>query len=353
MKDWELRKEYERIAKSGGIISPGPSDVHVDRPLTNMSIAYALDSMLYVADRVFPDVPVMKQSDVFFTIPRGAFLRDDMKLRAPGTESAGASYTFEQENYRCATWALHKMIDDETRANYDAPLNSDRTATRFLTEKGLIRKERLFAENYLRDGVWTYKVAGHANARALDNLTGGAATVPYWSVDSSTPIEDMRLFCRAILARTGKKPNALVLGKGVYDTLLDHPDIVGRIDRGQTPGGPAMTNREALAALFELEEILVMEGIYNSAQEGAADAIGFVNEKNALLVHRTDAPALEEASAGYTFSWTARVGAANMGTRMKRIRIETHESDRIEIQMAFVQKAVAVDLGFWLSGIVQ
>ena len=349
----ELRKEYERIAKSGGIISPGPTDVHVNRPLTNISIAFALDSMMYVAGRVFPDVPVMKQSDIYYTIPRGAFLRDDMKQRAPGTESAGASYSFGQDDYRCITWALHKNIDDETRANYDSPLSTDRTATRFLTEKGLIRKERLFAERYLKDGVWTFKVGGAAARSAGDDyLAASNNTVIQWNNDMSTPIEDMRVFCRRILGITGKKPNCLVLGKGVYDVLLDHPDIVGRIDRGQTPGGPAMSNKEALAAIFELDEILVMEGIYNSAQEGVADSIGFVNEDNALLCYRTSSPALEEATAGYTFSWSARVGAANMGTRIKRMRIETHESDRIEIQMAFVQKVVAPDLGFWMSGIV-
>ena len=354
MTPQELRKEYQRIAKSGGIISPGPTDVHVNRPLTNISIAFALDVGMYVADRVFPDVPVMKQSDVYFTIPRGAFLRDDMQQRAPGTESAGADYSFDQDDYRCATWALHKNIDDETRANYDSPLSTDRTATRFLMEKGLIRKERLFSENYLKDAVWTFKVSGAAARSANpDYLAASNNEVINWANAMSTPIEDMRLFCRIMLARTGKKPNVLVIGKAAYDVLLDHPDIVARIDRGQTPGGPALSNREALAAIFELEEILVMEGIYNSAQEGAADALGFVNEDNALLAYRTMTPALEEATAGYTFSWAARVGAANMGTRIKRMRIETHESDRIEIQMAFVQKVVAADLGFWMKGIIQ
>ena len=352
MTPGELRKEYNRVLKMGGIISPGPTDVHVNRPLTNISIAYALDGSMYIADRVFPDVPVMKQSDVFYTIPRGAFLRDDMKQRAPGTESAGADYTFDTDDYRCRTWALHKNIDDETRANYDSPLASDRTATRFLTEKGLIRKERLFAENYLKDSVWSYKVAGAAAASGSTFASTGADAVIYWSSTASSPIEDMRLFMRTILSSTGRKPNVFVLGKKVYDVLLDHPDIVARIDRGQTPGGPALSNKEALAAIFELDEILVMEGIYNSAQEGAADVISFVNEKNALLAYRTATPALEEPTAGYTFSWTARVGAGNMGTRIKRMRIETHESDRIEIQMAFVQKAVATDLGFWMSGIV-
>ena len=348
----ELRKEYERIQKSGGIISPGPTDVHVNRPLTNISIAFALNADDFVAGRVFPDVPVMKKSDVYFTIPRGAFLRDEMEERAPGTESAGASYTFDQEDYRCVTWALHKNIDDESRANYDSPLSADRTATRFLTEKGLIRKERLFVDTYMKDSIWTFGVDGGSSRSVSNYLSASGNTVVYWSTSTSTPIEDIRTWKRTVQAITGKKPNVLVLGPKVYDALLDHPDIVGRMDRGQT-SGPAIVMRDALAAIFELEEILVMEGIYNKAAEGKTDDIEFVNSKDALLCYRTDAPALEEPTAGYTFSWAARVGAANMGTRMKRIRLETHESDRVEIQSAFVQKLVSADLGFWIDGIVQ
>ena len=351
MNQTEIRKEVERITKAGGVVSPGPTDVHVNRPLTNISIAYSLDASMYVADRVFPDVPVMKQSDLYYTIPRGAFMRDELKERAPGTESAGMSFTFEQDNYRCKTWAGHKNIDDETRANYDAPLTADRTATRFLTEKGMIRKERLFIDTYMKTGVWTYRATGAAAAAGANYLAATDAKAVFWSTSTSTPIEDIRRWRRVVQSTTGRLPNVLVLGPQVYDALLDHPDIVARLDRGQTVG-LAMVTRAALAAIFELEEVLVMEGTFNSGVEGADDSIGFVNATDALLCYRTSAPALEEPTAGYTFSWTARIGAGDMGTRIKRMRIETHESDRIEIQMAFVQKVVAPDLGFWIDSIV-
>ena len=352
MTRYEIQKEIQRIAKSGGYISPGPADVHVNRPLTNISIAYMQSDDMFIADKVFPDVPVLKQSDVYFTIPRGAFNRDDMQERAPGTESAGADYEVDTEDYRAKVWALHKNIDDQTRANYDSPLAPDRTATRFLSGKGLIRKEKLFVDNYMKDGVWAFGVDGHASNRSItDFLSASNNSVVQWSVATSTPIEDIRLFKRVMQAYTGYRPNVLVLGPTVYDTLLDHPDIVARLDRGQTTG-TAMANKEAIAALFEIDEILVMEGIYNAAKQGLTDVHQFFNSKDALLVYRPDSPGLEVPSAGYTFSWTGFIGAGNMGTRMKRMRMEHLESDRVEIQMAFVQKVVATDLGFWIDAIV-
>ena len=44
-------------------ILPSRGDVHVNRPLTNISIAFLQTQEAFVADRVFPNIPVTKQSD--------------------------------------------------------------------------------------------------------------------------------------------------------------------------------------------------------------------------------------------------------------------------------------------------
>lgn len=43
---------------------PTARDVHIDGPLTGVSIAYRNEE--YIADQVFPVVPVTKISDKFF-----------------------------------------------------------------------------------------------------------------------------------------------------------------------------------------------------------------------------------------------------------------------------------------------
>ena len=124
-------------------IQPSRSDVHVDRPLTNISIAYMQSADNFVASRVFPIVRVGKQSDKYFTYDRGAFNRDEMQLRAPGAESSGATYTLSTDSYSADVWALHVNVADQVRANADTPLQPDREATEFLSLKNLIRQERL------------------------------------------------------------------------------------------------------------------------------------------------------------------------------------------------------------------
>ena len=334
----------DQIKKS--LNAPGRGDVHVDGPLTQIAIAYAQNPEAFIADRAFPVLPVMKQTDSYFTIPRGEWFRDEMKKRAPGALSAERTHDVGTDSYSCDVWALHEMLADQVRANYDAPLQADREITEGLTQAGMIRKEREWVTNYFATGIWSNEDVG------VDSASPAAGTsVGRWDRADSTPIEDVRMGKRTVQASTGFRPNKLVLGREVFDALLDHPDIVGRLDRGQS-SGPAIVMRQNLAALFELDEVLVMDSVFNSATEGATDSIGFIGGKHALLVYAPASPGLYVPSAGYTFSWTGLMGAGALGMRMKRIRDEKRESDMIEIQMAFDQKLVQADLGFFFLTVV-
>lgn len=321
-------------------VQPSRADVHVNRPLTNISIAYMQDAADFVADRVFPVVSVAKQSDRYFIYDRGYWNRDEMKKRAPSSESAGSGFDIDSTpTYYCDVWALHKDIDEQTRANADSPINLDRDATNWLALKALIRKEKAWATRYFTSGVWATDATGVSAAP-------GAGQFLRWNDAASNPIEDIRLGKRTVKQSTGLMPNKLTMGRQVYDTLVDHPDIVGRLDRGQTTG-PAKANRDSLAALFEVDEVLVMDSIENTAKEGAANAHSFIGGKHALLTYSPAMPSVMTASAGYTFAWTGLMGAGALGGRISKFYIDAIKSDRIEIELAFDQKIVANDLGYF------
>lgn len=329
---------------------PNMSNVHVNAPLTNMSVAYVQDASHFIADRVFPNIPVMKQSDRYFVYSRADFNRDEMQIRAPGTESAGGGYDLDNTpTYYAPVWAYHKDIDDQIRGNSDSVLGPDRDATIFVTQKGLIRRERNWAQKYFAPGVWANQATGVPSAPAAGQFL-------QWNDAGSTPIEDVRAAKRAVLEATGFEPNKMSLGKAVYDALVDHPDIVDRVKYGQTPGRPAQANANTLAQLFELDEILVSKAVFNAGAKGvdyatsaAKEESQFISGPHALLAYVTPTPAIMQPTAGYTFSWTNWFGASGMGFRIKRFRIERLESDRVEIQMAFDQKVVGADLGYFFA----
>ena len=80
--------------------NPTLSAVHVNTPLTNLSVAYMQAADLFVAHKVFPIVPVSKQSDLYYTYDKDDFRRSDAQVRAPGAESAGSGYRLDStRNY--------------------------------------------------------------------------------------------------------------------------------------------------------------------------------------------------------------------------------------------------------------
>lgn len=321
-------------------LQPGPGDVHVDRPLTNISLAFLQSAEGFVADRVFPRVPVAKQTDSYFTYDRGMFNRDEMEQRAPAAESAGVTYSVSTDSYACKVWALHVDIADQTRANADNPINLDREAAELLSLKALINRENQWAATHFVTGAWTHERAGVSGAPA-------GTQFQRFDEDASTPIEVVRERVRTVHGSTGFRPNVGVMGRAVYDALLDHPDIVGRLDRGQTTG-PAQVMRQNLAALFELDEVLVMDAIENTAVEGATNSHDFIGGKNMLLAYRPASPGVMVPAAGYTFTWSGLLGAGALGTRISRMRMDSRKADRVEIEQALDHKQVAADLGAFL-----
>lgn len=336
-------------------VSPSPGDAHVNRPLTNVAVAYLQDESKFVADKVFPNIPVAKQSDAYFVYDKGAWNRDDMKDRAPATESAGSGYELGQDTYYARVKALHKDVPDQLLDNVDSPLDLEMDATRFVTGKALINREVAFCNKFFKTGVWTFNVDGVTSSptalASFDPENGSNNNVLKWSDAASTPIEDVRRGCTYVQERTGFRPNKILLARKVYDALIDHPDVIARLDRGQTTG-PAQANSASLAALFEVDEVVVMETVMNTAVQGNPANSVFIAGNHALLVYSAPNPGLLVPSAGYTFSWTGRAGNTRMGFRIKRIRMEHLEATRVEAQQAYDQKLVGVDLGYFFNGII-
>ena len=328
-------------------MNPTDTDVHVNTPLSNVSVAFMQAAKNFVADRVFPNVPSTKRSDRYYVYNRGDFNRDEMAVRAPSSESAGGGYRVDNTpNFYCPTYAFHKDIDDEMRDNADAVLSPDEEATNFCTTKALIKREKLWVSKFFTTGVWTRDWTG----------TSGSPSGNYeflqWNDANSTPIEDIREAKTYVLESTGFEPNKLVIGQRVMDVLIDHPDIIDRVKYGQTQGGPAKANAQVLAQIFELDEVLVMKSIENTAAEAATASHSFIGGKKALLAYCAPAPGKMTPSAGYNFTWTGHLGASAYGGRILKFRIPQIKSDRVEIEMAFDQKVISADLGTFFTTVV-
>lgn len=324
--------------------NPTASDVHVNAALTNISVAFMQEENSFVADRVFPIVPVPKQSDRYFVYNKGDFFRSEAQLRAPGSASAGTGFSIDNTpSYFADVYAIHKDIDDQIRANSDAAINPDRDATLFVTQQLLLRREITWANTFFSATAgWTGSTTA-ANV-AVGNLLNGA-----WSAAGSTPIEDVDQQSDAMQRLTGHRPNKLVVGTQVHRVLKNHPDVLDRIRYTQE----GIVTEQLLASLLGVDEYMVARATNNTANSGAADVMAMIAVQNsALLCYAAPNPGLMTPSAGYMMAWNGFLGAGPSGNRIKRFRMEHLASDRIEGELAFAAQLVSAELGCYFDQVV-
>lgn len=326
---------------------PTRAQVHADAALTNMSVAYVQSQESFVADKVFPIVPVAHRSDEFFIFNMGDFNRDEAALRGPGTESAGGGFALSTGSYACTIKAFHKDLPLQTLANADQAVPLERAAVEFVTNKMLIAKEKQFVTSFFAGGIWGTDWDG------VSISENGTTTFRQWSdYSNSNPLQDVELMSLTIKQKTGYRPNKLVLGAQVYSKLKNHPDLIERISGGATTAQPAKVTKQLMAMAFEVDEVLVMDSIENTAKEGQTASNSFIGGKKALLVYAAPAPGLMAPSAGYTFSWSSYIGGSPMGIGIDRFEMRHLKADRIEGEIGFDQKVVAADLGGFFDSIV-
>jgi hypothetical protein len=202
-----------------------------------------------------------------------------------------------------------------------------------------------WVSTFFATGLWTYEYDGAAAASGTDLV--------YWNRSGSTPIEDVADAQIAIQAITGYRPNVLVLGPYVYKDLKNNAEIIDRIKYSGMI--PALATRNSLAALFEVDKILVAEGVVNSAAKGATEDTDFIAGKHALLAYAAPSPGIKQPTAGYTFSWTGLEGSGKFGNRMVTIGMPWLGigTERQEGEMSFDCKLVSADLGAFFKDIVE
>jgi hypothetical protein len=325
---------------------PTRSDVHVNRPLTNMSIAYIQRAQDFVADKVFPILPVMKQSDRYFKYTKDYWFRTQAQKRAPATESAGGGFKIDNTpTYFADVWATHMDIDDQTRANADEPVDLDRDATLYVTQQLLLRREIQFVNNYLSTNIWQGYVVGGSPVDA--NINIGAPFHGQWDTTNSNPMADVDYLRQFVKSQTGFLPNSLTVAPDVFFALRNNAAVLDRIKYTQR----GIVSEELLAALFGVEKFLVASAVLNSSQEGpqgsnpAGGSFNYLFSNKFLLSYANPAPSILQPSAGYIFSWQGLFGAGAQGNRIKVFRMEQLEADRVEGEMAFDMHQVGLDLG--------
>lgn len=320
---------------------PTGRDLYINKALGDVSVAFQQNTDEYIADRVFPNVPVQQQGGVFYKYDKDDWFRSIAGKRAPASESPGGGWTVTTDDYFCHVYAAHKDIDEQDLANADSQFNLDRDATLWTTGQLLLKREQIFASTYLTTGVW---------GRDLTGVAGTPSTNQFKQFDASgsDPVQTIRSAAITSQKANGIRLNTLVMGPSVMFTLEQHSLILDRIkytERG-------IVTEDLLRALFRVDRIFVTNAIQNTAAKGATAALSFITDNSMLLCYTPPNPGLLTPSAGYTFSWNGLLGASALGTSIARIPVPLEKSTRIEGEMAWDMEVIASELGVYFGSVV-
>ncbi len=316
--------------------NPLVNQVHVDAALSQMSVAYIQNANNFVARKMFPVLPVQYRSDKYFVYSQADFLRDEAQIRAAGVESAGSEYALTTATYTAERYALHKDIADAVRFNADPAIDPERDAVEFLAQKMLIHEDRKFAADFMKTGVWG------------TDRQGGGVNFANWTVATTDIIAQIDAWGDTIQKATGNRPNKLLLSRDVYAVVKNNATILESIKYTQT----GVITQQLLANLLGLDEVVVADGLYNSAAAGAAASYKYAIGEDAgvgqsgLLAYVNPTPSILQPTAGYTFSWNPYADAAG-GALIKSFYMDQLASDRVEAEMYWDQKAVSASCGLF------
>lgn len=310
---------------------PTSSDVHVDAALSNISTGYKNTG--YIADTIFPVVPVTKQSDKYFEWTKDFWFRNYVQLRAPGDTYPEGGLELSSSSFFADMYHLAFPINDEDAANQDEAVELEITGSEWLADQFMLNREAKIVADFFKTGVW-----------GTDKTLSGT---DQWSdFANSDPEGDIILARQTVQKATAAKITHTVMGKEVRDILGQHPLLLEKYKYTSA----ANLNDEQIAAALGVPSLTVGEVIDNSAQEGATFSGEYMWGKSVMLLHVAASPGKRVATAGYTFVW--KLNGDDLLVSITNVREESRDRNLLKGKHAFDQKAVGTDLGYFLANAV-
>lgn len=272
----------------------------VDPVLTNVSIGY--QNSAYVAELLYPTLPVSKQSGKHFIYDKGKFRVND-NLRGAGAPSKEATLNLTTGlPYFCEDHALKQFVTDEDMDGAVPPMDPMVDATENVTEMHMVAREVELAAALTSTAVLTQNTT----------LSGTSQWSDYSNSDPFSVIETGK---QTIHSAIHVDANTLVLSKQAWDKLKHHPAFLERVKYSQK----GVISEDLLASLVGVDRVVIAAAGKNTAVEGQTDAMGYIWGKNAILAYINPRVSQKMITLGMTYQWKTR--------KVERLR-GTNEEDR-------------------------
>lgn len=302
---------------------PTPTDLSLDTvQLSNLSIAASNELQGFIAEKVFPVLPVSKKDGYFY-------VWGDNHLRIEQFERASGGRANRVDN-NLTTTAYGPLGDFEAEFPVDdflaqqSPIDLMAGAVRHVTEALAIFKEDKLAT----------LINNTSNVTNNTTLTG----TDQWSdFTNSDPFDDIQTGISSVAEKSGRMPNYLWMGMDSWNKFSQHPDVIERVKYqwgGSTMKNMRITPNEA-GQLLGLT-VMIGAGIKNTADEGATTVKDYIWPDSCWIAYVSPTPGLMSQSAGYHFT-------LENGKKIDTYRDDSIRSSIVRMVDFFNPKIVSTD----------
>ena len=283
-----------------------------------------------IADRVLPRVRTGKKEFRYIQ------MQAEERLSVPDTLVSrkgrpGEVYFQEKEAVAHTTdYALDSMVPqddiDNAEGQYDPLANTVAGLTELLMLDREVRVANMLGNdmNYLNDQKETLSSAEKFSDANADPL----ATIG----DASEQLLH--------------RPNVMLIGQGAWKALSRHPKILKAVH--QNTGDSGIASSEAVARLFDFDEVLIGRGWHNTAAKGQDPAIGRIWGNDIVLMYRNPNANLGLTS---TFAVTAQYQDRLAGSVQDQ-NIGMRGGQRVRVGESVAELIIDPSAGYLIKGAV-
>lgn len=287
-----------------------------------------------IADEVLPRVPVDAESFKYQKYPQGEFFtvpetRVGRKSQPNQVEFSSTEQTDSTQDY-----GLDDAVPNKDVKN--AMAQSSMTDPRKRAAMGLT--ELIVLSREVRAANLVFNPASYG-AGNQSTLSGTSQWSDYANSNPQAAIMDA-------LDLLVMRPNIAVLGRSAWTKLSQHPKICKAVFGNNTDAG--VVTRAQVAALLELDDVLVGEGWVNTARRGQPVNMQRVWGKHASFLYRN---MTADTQYGVTFGMTAQFGE-RIGGEIEDPDIGVHGGVRVRVAESVKELVTANDLGYYFQNAI-
>lgn len=266
-----------------------PNALHKDAVLSNLSIKYRNAEMIWPL--VIPVVKVNKRSDVYFVYDKAdSFKLVDDKMGATSLANE-VSWGMADQNYSVKDHGLGDWVSQAEIDNSDNPLQPEIDTNDFLNMLLDVAQEKRVVDIVF--GASFYPSGNKVQLSGNDQ----------WGGSSDDPIDDIQVAVEGCFQRA----NTLVFGLDAWMKFRKLPEILDAVKAvagASLKGG--MASAQEVAALFEVERVLIGRSRYNTSKPGQSASYSRLWGKHCAALYVDPNPGIKSITFGVTFSETLR-----------------------------------------------